>query len=251
MTAPVTCPNGHAISPDEIATPTFPEGLICPVCGAAVRLPKPAASWLRRNPALAGGMVAVVLALLVGAGVLIGLWIKAAAEAKKAAEDEALTQAANDLLRSLAPQGTDGPMTDLEWEALWKLTRDRDGSLGHRFVEVALVTPENSRKLRDRARFVLPAVVGLNETKRDEVEQVLLHRLADATLKAHHRTDLALVLSAWEGVSRPAADEAARQLIAALKEPRNADARPRLVQGLSTVASRLRVCPTNPHSCNL
>ncbi|HKI32555.1 MAG TPA: hypothetical protein VKA46_11855 [Gemmataceae bacterium] len=42
MTAPITCPHGHPVPLAEAATRTQAEGLACPVCGAAVRLPDPA-----------------------------------------------------------------------------------------------------------------------------------------------------------------------------------------------------------------
>ena len=136
----------------------------------------------------------------------------------KRSRDDLETTLARSLLRPLALQGGDKPMTDPEWEALWELATNRHGRLGYRFVEEASRTPVTSRQLRDRAALALPAAVGLDAERRDEVEKLLLARLADPALGAEQKRDLALALSAWDGLSGPGAVGTARQLITAMTE---------------------------------
>jgi tRNA A-37 threonylcarbamoyl transferase component Bud32 len=222
--------------------------------------------WVRRNPVVAGMAAVVVLALLGGAGVSTGFGIAWRQQAAVARENEAnalargrelatanenlartaedLTRSRNDLettlarslLRPLALQGGDRPMTDPEWEALWELARNRSGRLGYRSVEEACRTPATSRQLRDRASVALPAAVGLDEERRAEVEALLLARLDDPALSAEHKTDLVLALSAWDGLSGPAA---ARLLSRALADAKDPLLSGRLAERLSAVAGRL------------
>ena len=235
-----------------------------------------ATKWVRRNPVVAGMAAAVVVALLVGTGVSMGFGIDASRQAEKARANEAdakkaeadaisarndvatanetLTRTADDLTRSrdklettlarsllrpLALQGGDKPMTEPEWEALWELATNRPGRVGYRFVEEASRTPVTSRQLRDRAALALPAAVGLDAECRGEVEKLLLARLADAALGAEQKRDLTLALSAWDGLSGPGTVGITRQLVAVLTDTNDAMILKQLARGLSAVAARL------------
>jgi len=165
--------------------------------------------------------------------------LKLATEDLKRSRDGLETTLARSVIRPLALQGYGTPMIDHEWEALWELATTRPGRLSYRFVEEASRTPVTSRQLRGRAALALPAAVGLDAERRAEVEKVLLARLADPALGAEQKNDLALALSAWDGLSGPGAVGTARQRIAAVTDTKNAVALVQLVQGLSAVAPRL------------
>jgi len=130
-------------------------------------------------------------------------------------------------------------IAETEWHALWELARNRDGRVGYRFVEEASRTPGTSRQLRDRAQLALPAAVGLEESRRANVEKLLLARLADPALGAEHKKDLALALSVWDGLRDAGASITARQLIVSMTQTNDATALAQLVQGLSAVEPRL------------
>jgi hypothetical protein len=155
------------------------------------------------------------------------------------ARDDLEKTLARSLLRPLALQGGDKPMTEPEWEALWELATTRRGRLGYRFVEEASRTPVTSRQLRDRAALALHAAVGLDARRRAEVEARLLARLEDPVLGDEQKTDLALVLSAWEALSNATAVRTARQLTRAMKVSKEPGALEQLARGLSAVAGRL------------
>jgi tRNA A-37 threonylcarbamoyl transferase component Bud32 len=220
-----------------------------------------AAKWVRRNPALAGAAAAVVLALLLGTAFSTGFAIDASRQAAKARENEAdavakgkelaaandaLTRTADDLettlarslLRPLGLQGGDKPVIEAEWDALWELAANRHrGRLGYAFVEEASRAPAASRQLRDRAALALSAAVGLDAERRGEVEGLVLARLADPALGAEKKTDLALALSAWDGLSDLGVAATARQLIAAMNNTRDPPALGQLAECLSALLS--------------
>jgi tRNA A-37 threonylcarbamoyl transferase component Bud32 len=212
--------------------------------------------WVRRNPALAGALAAVAVALLAGTTVSAVFGIHArqketealAKGTELAAANDSLTRTADDLKHSrdelqltaddlrrsrddletelarslLRPLGLQNgfwaPMTDGEWKALWELATQRRGRLGYRFAEEAARTPLTSRQLRNRGALALHSAVGLDEHRRAEVEALLLARLKDPALTEEHRTYLAMAAAAWEGLGRQAAVPAARQLTRFLKE---------------------------------
>ena len=201
-----------------------------PILARPVGRRERATKWVRRNPALAGAVAAVTLALLLGTAFSTYFGIDASREAVKARTKEAeaiakekelatanetLTRTAEELrgsrddlkrtaddlrgsrddlkrtaddlrgsrdtlevtlarslLRPLAVEGGDNAMTDIEWDALWELARNRDGRVGYRFVEEASRTAGTSRQLHDRAALALPAAVGLDERRRRSREAV-------------------------------------------------------------------------------
>jgi hypothetical protein len=235
-----------------------------------------AAKWVRRNPVLAGMMAVAVLALVAGTGISVGFALAAEQEAERARQNEAEalrkgeelartaaklkrssdalertaadlrlsrdeleTTLARSLVSALALQGVNTARpADLGWEALWELATNRRGRLGYRFVEEASRTPAGSRVLRDRAALVLSAAVGLDDTRRAEVEALLMARLDDPALSQGQKTDLALAASAWDGLSRPAALRTARALTHAMTQERDSTTLYSLAYALSRVTAR-------------
>ena len=218
-------------------------------------------------------LLAATLALVLGAAVSAYFGISASQEAAKAKKNEAeaiakgkeletanerLKRTADDLsdtrddlegtlarslLRPLAVRVGIGdiefPMTDIEWDALWDLAANRDRHVGYRFVEEASRTPRTSRQLRDRAALALPAAVELDESRRAEVEKLMLARLTDPALRAEQKRDLALALAAWDGLSGLGASVTARYLIAAITDPKGPGELQPLAHCLAKVAARL------------
>jgi hypothetical protein len=235
-----------------------------------------AAKWVRRNPVLSGMAAVLVLALLGGAGVSTGFGIAARQQAEVAktneadavakgkelatanesltrttedlqrSRDELETTLARSLLRPLGVEGSNRPMTEPEWEALWELATNHRGRLGYRFVEEASRSLLTSRQLRDRAALALSVAVGLDEARRAEVEALLMARLDDPTLGDEQKQDLALAASALDRLSRPAAARTARQLTRALTDAKGPDARIRLARHLSSVATGLEPRDADP-----
>jgi hypothetical protein len=233
-----------------------------PVLARPVGAAERAAKWVRRNRWLAGALATVAATLLLGTALSIAFDIHAVRSANQARVDEGkavdarnklattnatLTQTADELegtlarslLRSLALQGGDKPMTEPEWEAMWRLATDNGGRLGYRFVEEAARGGVSSRQLRDRAAPALAAAVGLDEGRRAEAERLLLAQLDDAGVGAEQKRDLALALAALGGLSGPALGPTARELTRALREESDTLVAPLLVESLSAVTARL------------
>jgi hypothetical protein len=164
--------------------------------------------------------------------------LKLTADDLERSRDDLERTLARSLLRPLALQGGDKPMTDPEWEAMWELAANRRGHLGLRFVEEACHTPVTGRQLRDRSALALHAAVGLDARRRDEVETLLLDRLDDATLDEEQKTNLALAAAAWDGLSSPGAGRVARQLTRAVVAA-SGQSVSQLAQALYAVAARL------------
>jgi tRNA A-37 threonylcarbamoyl transferase component Bud32 len=240
-----------------------------PIQARPVRRWERAAKWVRRNPALAAMTAVVALTLLAATGVSLGFAIHAGQQAERArqnendavakglalaAANETLTRRTDDLKRSrdglertvarsllapLAAQGSNNAVSPPEWEAMWQLAANRPGRLGYRFVEEAARAPVTSRQLADRAAVALPAAVGLDPEVRDEVETLLVTRLADAAVDAEHQTALARAAAALEGLRGAAASRTARHLLQAVKETKEASALQGLAQDLVAVSTRL------------
>jgi tRNA A-37 threonylcarbamoyl transferase component Bud32/predicted transcriptional regulator len=211
--------------------------------------------WAKRNPALASMAATVALVLVTATAISTGFGIDARQQASDAIAarndlattnktltetvDELETTLALSLLRPLALQGGDKPMSEPEWEALWDLATNRRGRVRYRFVEEASRTPVTSRQLHDRAPLALHAAVGLDEQRRAEVEALLLARLDDPTLGDEQKTDLALAASRWDGLTNYGAARTARQLSGAMRDTKNSSALQAQARGLSAVAARL------------
>jgi hypothetical protein len=228
------------------------------------------AKWARRNPALAGAVVAVAAVLLLGTGASLYFAFDASRQAEKAKENEAaankhaadaitarndfaaanetLTQTASELektlarslLRPLGSQGGNYRMTAPEWEALWELATNRRGRLGYRFVKEASRTPVTSRQLRNCAALALSAAVGLDAERRAEVEALLVARLDDPAIGDEQKRDLAVAATAWDGLGSAAAVRALRQLTNAWTDARTRSTfLSQDLQALSAVAGRM------------
>ena len=113
--------------------------------------------------------------------------------------DQLLSSVARSLLRPLAVQVRPNqplpPLNDQEIEPLWDLASSKDERLRLRFVEVALQDPVATRRLKDRAAFALQAAVGLNRTRRTQVEELLGKRLQAKEMSPEQQEDVALCLA--------------------------------------------------------
>ena len=93
--------------------------------------------------------------------------------------DRLLTGVARSLLRPLGLQVQANqplpPLNEQEIEPLWDLASSPEERLHLRFVEEALRDPVALRRLKDRSAFALQAAVGLNPTRRTQVEALLVH----------------------------------------------------------------------------
>ena len=91
--------------------------------------------------------------------------------------DGLLTSVAWSLLRPLAahvqPNRPLPLLNDQEIEPLWELASSKDERLRLRFVEIALQDPVSTRRLKDRAAVAFQATVGLDGTRRRQVEELL------------------------------------------------------------------------------
>jgi hypothetical protein len=99
-----------------------------------------------------------------------------------------------------------------EVEALTRLGTTADGKLPMRFVQEALQTLEGTRRLRNRARFVWQAAVGLDSRRRDEAERLLVGRLTAEDTAPEARINLAFALAELGEVKPAAAARAVERL---------------------------------------
>jgi tRNA A-37 threonylcarbamoyl transferase component Bud32 len=195
-----------------------------------------AGRWVRRNPVVSALMATVLLALLVS--LFFGLdaaekanqanrsgaaAVNAKTELEKA--NQGLRQSRDELERTLArsclrPLGLQaGGFNDSEIEALWELARNRDENVWRLFVAEATGGPATSRQLRNRAEAALHAAVGLELTKRNEVEHELAARLRDPHVPdRQRRVDLAVVTAALGNLEPTTATEVGKTLTFAIKD---------------------------------
>lgn len=186
------------------------------------------AKWTRRNPRLAAAIAGIAVTLIAGTGFSTYFGIRAARQASAAAtannnletantnlrqsHDELEATLARSLLRALGQNPTPGPLTGPEVEAITELANAPTRSLRLRFVEEAVRQPATARQLRACAPYAIHAVVGLDADLRDEVEQILVGRMNDATLDSRHRADVALAAVALGGLTADGAAAVTRTL---------------------------------------
>jgi tRNA A-37 threonylcarbamoyl transferase component Bud32 len=247
-----------------------------PISARPVGRMERASKWVRRNRVLTAAIAAVTIALLAGTAVSTYFAIHASREADRARYNEGVAEeheadavkARNDLahandnlkqtaaeleesrnnlestlarswLRPLAPRGADEPMTEGEWLAMWEAASNRSGTVGYRFFEEALHSLTTTRQLRDRAPVVFAAVVGLDSDRRDKVVSLLQAHLKDPDASDAQKAELALAMSAWDGLHSPSAAQAARELICGIDKSRDAAELQSFGLGLAALAARL------------
>ena len=230
--------------------------------GSAERL----ALWARRRPVVASLTAGVAASLLLGIAASTSLAVaayrwattaeasaadaraktKLAREAQTAAETSAAdarakteqvreesarteVAVAHGLLRPLGHG--DGPVNDIELDALWEAAGGTNERVRRLFIESALETPARARQLRNRRELALHAIVGLDRGRRDAVEKLLLDRMRDPQAPPELRADCALIGTALGDVRPDFAAEAARILAEAIPRAAVADL-PAEIEGL-------------------
>jgi hypothetical protein len=245
-----------------------------PIAARPVSVTERAWQWCRRNPAVAGLLVAVLFVFAAGATVSAilallaerraGESIKARGEAEREAEKALLKEteavkARDDLQRAnvelektlarslLRPMGLlpsetgklDMPLTYPEIEALWELASTSKPSLRIRFVDEASRHPFSTRQLRDRAVYALHAVVGLDLVKREQLQGLLRERLRGKEMDEGQRTDLAVVSAFLGGLSPQDASVVAQILVTAMAKTKDPLSLRILAEALGAVSERL------------
>jgi serine/threonine protein kinase len=160
-----------------------------------------------------------------------------------ASEDELLSSVARSLLRQLAVQVRLNqplpPLNDQEIEALWDLASSKDERLRLRFVEVALRDSVSTRRLKERAAFAFHAAVGLNGTRRTQIEDLLGKCLQGKDIPREQQEDVALCVAHLGTFDRPLAERTAAILTQAMSRTTETYALVSFSDGLLAVASRL------------
>jgi hypothetical protein len=221
--------------------------------GTAERLLK----WVRRRPAIAGLLAAILLLTVVGGyfaleaqaararaadalakeaqGRLARLEEKEqAARAERAQVDSALAQV---LARPLGYQ--DGPVSASELDALWEVSRTPSDRVRQLFIERALSSPESAARLRRRADLAVQAAVGLDAGRRGQLRDLLLHKLREDHEDLRVREACASL-----GVALATADEAfaraaSQALLAAMARTTTAGALHRQARGVAILTACL------------
>jgi serine/threonine protein kinase len=157
--------------------------------------------------------------------------------------DTLLTTTARSLLRPLAlqvqPDQPFPPLNAQEIEPLWELASSKDEPLRIRFVEVALLEPASTRRLKDRAAFAFQATVGLNGTRRKLVEELLASHLEQQEITLEQQEDVALCLAQLGGLDRPLAGRTAATLARAMSKTTDAMSLQILSESLSVVVTAM------------
>jgi hypothetical protein len=150
--------------------------------------------WCRRNPVVAGLMGAVAATLLAGTGISTYFAVEANHRRMQAeaAEKSMEKEAALGLLGPLDPNG-EGNLNQPEADALWRLAGTESESLRLRFLEEALNSETTTAQLRQRAKWAVHALVGLDTRRREMVERLLGEALRDPDRSVRHRTEIAFV----------------------------------------------------------
>jgi predicted Ser/Thr protein kinase len=188
--------------------------------------------WCQRNPAVAGLVAAVVLALLLGTVVsaFFALAERRGRIRAERAEDDAV--AANDrtertfaqsLVRPLDPDGDDqghGNLSEPETVALWELALNQDKPIGLRFLDEAARDPMAARQLRARSEPALIAALGLDTERRQRASRLLRERLLDQSHPLRSRAEVAFVALELGDEAGPALDEPAQIIVQAMQADR-------------------------------
>ncbi len=227
--------------------------------------------WMRRNPAVAGLLAAVLLVLAVGTTVSLLFALEARrkaddlaaekdrsdANARRAEEKEqeatrALEEVETTLIDSLlrpvgqpAPRWNDQgqnetPLDPSEIEALARLGSLSGDRLRLRFLDVGLQTPQAAERLGRRAEWVVQAVVGLDARRRRAAEELLAARLRPGAATEDVQLTCVRLGNALEVRDADFNAAAADALLAAVNRNLDKDrALSALSRGLDAVSGRL------------
>jgi len=208
--------------------------------------------WIGRNPVVAGRAALLVLALAIATPVSYQKFRETKAALDKAdkalrkeaeSNDRLLGSMARSLLRPLAVQvQADQPLPPLneqEIEPLWELASTPEERLRLRFVEEALRDPSATRRLKDRSMFAFQAAVGLDRTRRLQVEALLGRRLQAKETSAEQQEQVALCLAHLGIRDRSLAGRTAVTLTQGLSKTTNPSALRSLAEALSAVSASL------------
>jgi tRNA A-37 threonylcarbamoyl transferase component Bud32 len=135
--------------------------------------------WCRRNPAVAGLVGTVALALLAGTVTSTFFAVQADRRATEARDSEAKMEQAvvRSLVRPMNPNRTD-PLTPMELEALWELAGTAEPRQRLRFLAGLFGTEANAGHLCNRTEEVVRSVVGLDPALREQAERLLVEQIA-------------------------------------------------------------------------
>jgi hypothetical protein len=235
-----------------------------PITARSVGAYERVTKWVRRRPMVASLLAALLICLTVAGGsVVYGLRqdVKrqteiAIQERANAQEQRRLAKEAQDerdnannaraeleatlaqsLLRPLGHQ--EGMVNEFEREALRELAENPSRRVWLLFIQKALDRPHTARQLRNRRELALHATVGLDRSRRQQIEELLLARLRDDRTGPRVREDCALVGTALGNASPAFAGAVARALIDGMAKTSDAFVGFTLVDGLGAVSARL------------
>jgi hypothetical protein len=220
-----------------------------PILARPVGSVEKAVKWARRRPAAAALLVSLVL----GTAVSTYFGVQASRRAHDAeinantARDnetkanEAREQAEATLARSLLRQvGRGGRYADrIEMEAIWELAQSQNDRVRLLFLEFALQSSNTSHELRNRRQQAVHAAVGLDRTRQQRLEEMLLARLRDNAVEPRVREDSALIAAALERPRPELVKETARALAQTIAEDTDPLTLYSSTQGLVLVSARL------------
>jgi hypothetical protein len=163
---------------DDLERFRLGEPILARRVGTLVRLAK----WVRRHPAVAFLLMALVIVFATGTIVSTSLFLRAEHQKTKAeqAQDRAEHTTARSWLRTVGRR--DLPTADeLEVlrEALTEVAAYPESRLRRLFLEIALEKPGTAAQLNRRCAPAVHAAVGLDRGQREEVRRHLLVRLRD------------------------------------------------------------------------
>jgi hypothetical protein len=228
------------------------------------------ARWARRNPVLAVALAAVFVSAVVASGLAAAAWWanrelghknvelgaktsllqtqnqqletkNAEVEREKAEKERQEAQAQDARLRTwltpLAPQP--GGLTDQEVAALRMAAVARGQPVAMRYLQKAASDTALTPRLAARAEYVWHAALGLDRSRRDEAERLLLAELRAAEPRSPRRRDLARSAAALGGLSPDAAAEAMEALAQAVEDASDRGDLAGLAPALAAAAARV------------
>jgi hypothetical protein len=234
-----------------------------PILARPVRRAERGVKWVKRHPAAAG----LLLALVLGTAVSTYFAVQASRQAteaeisagmardqkafalQKAAEaqekEEQATKAreqteeilARSLLRPLGHYW--GEPHESELEALWELAENPSPRVHQLFLDYALQHPYETQQLRNRRAWAVHAAVGLDLAKRRQLEKMLLQGLQNEAWDPKWREDCVWVALELTRPGQELTKVALRWLAEGLAKETDPYARSHLAEGLAFVAARL------------